>query len=72
MKYYSLKSHSQNLDYMEVLSENESGYCIKIIRDKDGYEEITTDFLTKELFESCLRTGYISEIEDTSVCVAAC
>ncbi len=66
MKHYILKSHSQNVDYMTVESESEDGYIIKIVRDKDGYEEITTDFISKELFESCLRTGYITEVENMS------
>ena len=67
MKHYILKSHSQNVDYMTIEKETEDGYIIKIVRDKDGYEEVTTDFLSTELFESCLRTGYITEVEDTSV-----
>ena len=40
----------------------EDGFVVKIVRDRDGYEEETTDFLSKSLFESCLRTGYIEKI----------
>ena len=67
MKHYILKSHSQNVDYMTIEKETEDGYIIKIVRDKDGYDEITTDFISNELFESCLRTGYITLVEDSSV-----
>ncbi|MDD7417596.1 MAG: hypothetical protein SPI86_08320 [Treponemataceae bacterium] len=70
MKHYILKSHSQNVDYMTIESESEEGYIIKIVRDKDGYNEITTDFITKELFEACLRTGYITLVENVSENIA--
>lgn len=72
MKHYSLKSLGNKNDYMTILKETEEGYVIRIVRDLDGYEEVKTDFLGKELFESCIRTGYLSEIkEDVTVCVTA-
>lgn len=70
MKFYRLKSHNQSLDYMEIVSEAEDGFIVKIVRDQDGYEDVTTDFISNELFETCLRTGYITKIEDNSVCCA--
>ena len=51
---------------MTIEKEEEDGYIVKIVRDKDGYEEVTTDFLSNELFESCLRTGYIKEVTNLS------
>jgi len=62
MDFYTLKS-SNTSDYMTILREMEDGFVVKIVRDRDGYEDITTDFLSKSLFESCLRTGYISKME---------
>ena len=53
MKSYSLKSLGNKNDYMTILSEKEDGYVIRIVRDQDGYEDIKTDFLSKELFECC-------------------
>ena len=64
MKSYSLKSLGNKNDYMTIVKETEDGYVIKIVRDMDGYEDITNDFLSKELFESCIRTGYLTEIEE--------
>ncbi|MBQ4331936.1 MAG: hypothetical protein IJC31_08875 [Spirochaetaceae bacterium] len=61
MDFYRLKSSNPS-DYMTILREMEDGYVVKIVRDHDGYEEETTDFLSKSLFESCLRTGYIEKI----------
>ncbi len=71
MKSYSLKSLGNKNDYMTIISEKENGYVIRIVRDQDGYEDIRTDFLSKELFECCIRTGYLTEIEPVAVAVSA-
>ena len=66
MKSYSLKSLGNKNDYMTILSEQENGFVIRIVRDQDGYEDIKT-----ELFESCIRTGYLTEIEAVAVAISA-
>ena len=65
MKTYSLKSLGNKNDYMTVLKETKEGYVIRIVRDMDGYDDVQTDFLSKELFECCIRTGYLTEIEES-------
>ena len=50
---------------MTIVKELEDGYVVRIVRDKDGYEDVTTDFISKSLFDSCIRTGYITKIELT-------
>ncbi len=50
---------------MTVLKETKEGYVIRIVRDMDGYDDVQTDFLSKELFECCIRTGYLTEIEES-------
>lgn len=62
MEYYSLKNHANGNDYMTIMREMDEGYIVRIVRDKDGYEDVTTDFISKELFESCIRTGYLTKI----------
>lgn len=56
---------------MTVLKETDEGYMIKIVHDLDGYEEVKTDFLSKELFDCCLRTGYITEVTEETVALSA-
>lgn len=68
MKSYSLKSLGNKNDYMTILRETDDGYVIRIVRDQDGYDEVTTDFLSRELFESCIRTGYLTEIMEEIKC----
>ena len=29
------------------------------------YEDVKTDYISKELFDSCIRTGYLTEITET-------
>ena len=56
MAVYTLKSIGKNTDYMTVVREMDDGYVVRIVRDKDGYEDVTTDYLSKALFDTCLRT----------------
>ncbi len=63
MGTYTLKSIGDQTDYMTVVKEMDDGYVVRIIRDKDGYTDVTTDYMSRTLFESCIRTGYIVKIE---------
>lgn len=64
MKSYTLKSIGKNSDYMTIIRELEDGFVVRIVRDMDGYDDVKTDYISKELFESCLRTGYLTEIKE--------
>lgn len=63
MGTYILKSIGKSTDYMVIDREIDDGYVVRIVRDKDGYEDVTIDYITKTLFESCVRTGYLTKIE---------
>lgn len=65
MGTYIVKSSGKTADYMTIEREMEDGYVVNIVRDMDGYEDVKTDFISKSLFESCLRTGYITKVEET-------
>jgi hypothetical protein len=64
VKNYYIKSREGSADYLSVLSESDEGCRVRIYRDQDGSEKIIEDFMTKALFDSCLRTGYIVEMEE--------
>ena len=66
MGTYTLKSIGKATDYMTIIKETEDGYVVKIVRDKDGYNDITTDFISNTLFDSCIRTGYLTKIETSA------
>ena len=63
MGTYILKSIGKSTDYMVIDREMDDGYVVRIVRDKDGYEDVTIDYITKTLFESCVRTGYLTKVE---------
>ena len=71
MAYYTLKSIGNSSDYMTIIKETEDGFVVRIVRDKEGYDDITTDFISKSLFESCIRTGYLTKIETAEDRMAA-
>ncbi|MCI1208066.1 MAG: hypothetical protein LKF96_01295 [Treponema sp.] len=64
MGTYTLKSIGKSTDYMTIVRDMEDGYVVRIVRDRDGYEDITTDYISKALFDSCIRTGYLTKIEE--------
>lgn len=70
MGTYTLKSIGKKTDYMTVVREMDDGYIVRIVRDEDGYDDVTTDFISKALFDSCIRTGYLTKIKSSAEAVA--
>lgn len=70
MATYTLKSIGKSVDYMTIVRELDDGYVVRIVRDKDGYEDVTTDYLSKPLFDSCVRTGYIKKVTEPAAVTA--
>ncbi len=64
MGSYTLKSIGRQSDFMTIVREMDDGYVVRIVRDKDGYNDVTTDYISKTLFESCIRTGYITKLDE--------
>lgn len=62
-KTYLLNSVGNEKEYMFILREMEDGYIVKITRNIDGKENVHTDYISKTLFNSCIRTGFLKEIK---------
>jgi len=62
MKRYCIKSHPGESKFLDILSENEDGYGIRITSVSDGNEKIREDYIARNLFDICLKTGYLSEL----------
>ena len=62
MGTYILKSIGKSQDYMTIVREMDDGYVVRIVRDEDGYNDVTTDYISKALFDSCVRTGYLTMV----------
>ena len=61
MKRYCIKCQPGKTEYLEILSETDEGYKIRLTRISDGDEKIIEDFINRHLFDICLKTGYLSE-----------
>ena len=62
MKRYYIKSRPGKSEYLDILSETDEGYYIRLIKITDGDQKIREDFINRHLFDICLRTGYLSEL----------
>ena len=70
MKRYCIKCRVGRIEYFDIISENEQEFTIRITQIKEGQEKITEDFMSKHLFDMCLKTGYIFQMDNPSISVA--
>jgi len=71
MKSYYIRTYSGSTDYLSILDETAEGFMVRIYRDQDGYEKIIDEYMPASLFESCIRTGYLLEIEKKAASASA-
>lgn len=71
MKNYCIRSTRDAADFLSVLAENDEGFMVRIYRDLDGYEKVTDEFMSRTLFDICVRTGYLTEIEENRAAAIA-
>lgn len=61
MKTFSIKSADCSPSVLELVNEMEDGFVVRIVRHRDDWEDVSEEFMTRELFDTCVRTGYIYE-----------
>lgn len=66
MKRYHVKSVPGVTTVMEVLSRHSEEYRVRLTRRHGDWDEVEESVMTAELFQLCLRTGYIQEIPDAA------
>jgi len=71
MKRFNVKCRPDKREYMDILSETEDGYNIRLISIADGDERIREDFIFNHLFEMCLTTGFITELSGEELSCSA-
>jgi hypothetical protein len=62
MKRYWIKNNPGKSEYVDILSETDDGYKIRLTRIVDGDEKVREDFINRHLFDICVKTGYLSEL----------
>ena len=70
MKRYCIKCRSGRIEFFDIIAESDDGYKIRLTRLSDGNERIIEEFMSQYLFNMCLKTGYIYELESAAVSVA--
>jgi hypothetical protein len=63
MKRYCIKSREGRIEYFDIIAEVEDGYKVKLTKIYDGNEKVSEEYISRHLFNLCLKTGYICEIE---------
>lgn len=62
MKTFAIKSTERSPSILELITEIENGYVVRIVRKREDWEDISEEFMTRELFDTCVRTGYLAEL----------
>ncbi len=62
MKQFTIKSAGDDPSLLELLDETEGGYYVRIVHRHEQWEEVREDFMSRDLFDTCVRTGYIAEL----------
>ncbi len=62
MKTFAIKSTDNAPSVLELVNEVEDGYVVRIVRHREEWDDVSEEFITHELFDTCVRTGYIYEL----------
>jgi hypothetical protein len=71
MIQYKVKSSDGIHSYLEVVKENSEGYDVVITCVYEDYKKEMHEFLTKQLFQTCIRTGYLTPLDETAQVLAS-
>ena len=65
MQIYILKNHEKTqYKYMKIIREMKNGYIIQFSRKKNNWKDYKTDYIPKDLFNNCIQTGILKEIDN--------
>lgn len=64
MYQYRVKSSPGTETYLNILSSNEDALEVLMVTFKDGYDVEKKETMSRGLFDTCLRTGYLTYCAD--------
>jgi len=70
MKRYCIKCRAGRIEFFDIISENIEGYQIRLTRLSEGNEKIIEESISHHLFNMCVKTGYIYELDTAAATVA--
>jgi hypothetical protein len=62
MKTFSIKSSPAQPAFVDILRESNNGFLVRIRRINEDFVKETEEFISKQLFDACVRTGYFTEV----------
>ena len=62
-KEYTVKSFDNSKQSLKILKEKKDGYDILITRYRNDWKVEKKEFISKNLFDICLRTKYIQAVQ---------
>ncbi|HSV55805.1 MAG TPA: hypothetical protein VLH39_01690 [Magnetospirillaceae bacterium] len=62
MKQFAIRGAGREPSTLELINEIENGYFVRIVHSHSDWDDVREEFMTRELFETCIRTGYIAEV----------
>ncbi len=63
-RLFRVKTVSGVETFMRILHDTTDGYQILITSRSDGRERTSEDYISRALVDSCLRTGYLTEVKE--------
>ena len=64
MKRYCIKCRAGKIEFFDIITEDNEGYRIRLTRLSDGNEKTFEESMPRHLFDICVKTGYIFEMEN--------
>lgn len=61
MKLYRIQG-DEATSRLEVIKEEPSSVAVRIVRSWGDYEKVSEEKMSRELFDTCIRTGYLAEV----------
>jgi hypothetical protein len=71
MRKFYIKSQPGKTVLLDILEESDESYQIRITRIIDGDKKIQDEYIERQLFETCLATGYIAALDSTELACSA-
>ena len=67
MKRYCIRNREGKTEYFDIIAESDEGYHIRLTRLFHGNKRIFEESMSRYLFDICVKTGYIYELEASTV-----
>ena len=64
MIQYKVKSSEGVQSFLEIQKERTDGYDVLITCVYEDYQKEMTEFINRHLFDICVRTGYLTPVEE--------